>query len=76
MNPHPIRSEYSAHSAMRETARATRYTNAQRAMMQAAIARLDKRRAAKETRERIARLIVLSVLGFLPVALVYIAATN
>lgn len=76
MNPRHTRSEYSAHSAMRETARANRYTNAQRAMMQAAIARLDKRRSAKETRECIARVIVLSVLGFLPVALVYIAATN
>lgn len=35
-----------------------------------------KTTAAKETRERIARVIVLSVLGFLPVMLVYIAATN
>ena len=46
------------------------------AMMQAAIAQLDQRRAAEQMRERIARVIVLSVLGFLPVALVYIATTN
>ena len=76
MNARHTRSEYSPHSAMRETAHATRYTNAQRAMMQAAIAQLDQRRAAEQMRERIARVIVLSVLGFLPVALVYIAATN
>lgn len=76
MTTRHARSEYSAHCAMRETARANRYTSAQRAMMRAAIAQLDQRRAAKEMRERIARVIVLSVLGFLPVALVYIATTN
>ena len=61
---------------MRHIDRAIRYTSAQRTMMQTAIARHDKTRAAEQMRERIARVIVLSVLGFLPVALVYIAATN
>lgn len=62
-----------AHSAMRETARANRYTNAQRAMMQAAIARLDKLRSAKETRERIAAIATVAIIAAIPFAIFYVA---
>lgn len=73
MTPRHARSEYSAHSAMRETARATRYTNAQRAMMRAAIARHDNARAAEQMRERVAGIAFFALCVALCVALFYSA---